>query len=38
MNCEIGSVMLLQLDTIGWIPMGFFFRKHGLGVLGLSGG
>ena len=40
-NCEIGSVMLLQLDTMGLIPIGFlciFFRKYNLGVRGLFGG
>ena len=26
-NWDMGSVILLQLDTIGLIPMGFFFKK-----------
>ena len=40
-NCEIRSVMLLQLDTIGLMPIGFlciFFKKYSLDVRGLSGG
>ena len=38
---EICSVILLQLDTIGLIPIGFlciFFRKYSLDVRGFSGG
>ena len=40
MNCEIGSV-ILQLDTMGRIPIGFlwiFFKKYSLGVLVWFGG
>ena len=40
-NCEIGSVILLQLDTMGRIPIGFlwiFFKKYSLGVLVWFGG
>ena len=34
-NLDVGSVMLLQLDTMGRIPIGFlwiFFKKHSLDV------
>ena len=40
-NCEIFSVMLLQLDTIGLVLIGFlciFFKKYSLDVRGFSGG
>ena len=40
-NSDIFSVMLLQLDTIGLIPIGFlwiFCRKYSLDVLVWSGG
>ena len=40
-NCDMGSVILLQLDTIGLMPIGFlciFFRKYSLDVRDFSGG
>lgn len=40
-NCEIGSVILLQLDTMGLIPIGvlcIFFRKYNLDVRVVLGG
>ena len=40
-NWDMGSVMLLQLDTIGLIPIGFlwiFFKKYSLDVRVCLGG
>ena len=40
-NFEICSVILLQLDTIGLMPIGFlciFFKKYSLDVRGFAGG
>ena len=40
-NCDIFSVMLSQLETMGQIPIGFlwiFFRKYSFEVLCLTGG
>ena len=41
MNCDIFSVILSQLETMGWIPIGFlwiFFRKYSFEVMLLMGG
>ena len=37
-NCEIGSVMLLQMDTMDQIPMGFFMDFLSLDILVWFGG